>query len=173
MVDEPQSRLPLIIEKPNKNLHNRRGFDCGEPELNDYLMFIARQHVDKGFAQVWVAASESGSADIIGYYTLSMTSLEPINALENIGIKKIPALLLGKLAVDQKYKGQRIGERLLMHAQRCALLLAREVGIHALVVDALHENAADFYRKYDFMELTKDGLRYYKTLADIRKMGLL
>ena len=91
MVDEPQDYPPLVIEKLNKNLHNRRGFDCGEPELNDYLMFITRQHVDKVFAQVWVAISESGSPDIIGYYTLSMTSHEPIDALENLKIKKIPA----------------------------------------------------------------------------------
>lgn len=173
MVDEPQDCIPLVIEKLNKDLHNRRGFDCGEPELNDYLMFTARQHVDKGFAQVWVAVSVPGSPDIIGYYTLSMTSIEPIGTLDNLKIRKIPVLLLGKLAVDQRYRGLRIGERLLMHAQRSALLLAREVGIHAIVVDALHKKAAAFYRKYDFVELTADGLRYYKTLADIRKMGLL
>jgi ribosomal protein S18 acetylase RimI-like enzyme len=164
---------PLAIERLDKTVHDRISFDCGEPELNDYLRFIARQHADKGYAQVWVAVPEPGSPQVIGYYTLSMTSLQPAEVPRGAGISKVPALLLGKLAVDRRYQGQGIGARLLMHAQRSALLLSRQVGLHALVVDALNERAAAFYRKYDFEELTTGPRHLYKTIKDIARMGLL
>lgn len=173
MVETPGAPTPLTIERLDKTIHDRNRFDCGETELNEYLRFTARQHVDKGYAQVWVAVTEPASPQIVGYYTLSMTSLAPDEVRAKAGIKKIPAILLGKLAVDRYYHGQRIGVRLLMHAQRSALLLSRQVGVHALIVDALDDRAAAFYRKYDFEELQTGPLHLFKTIKDIAQIGLL
>lgn len=170
---QPGAPPPLVIERLDKTVHDRLAFDCGEPELNSYLRFTARQHVDKGYAQVWVAVTQPGFSQIVGYYTLSMTSLTPDELEGKSGVRRVPAILLGKLAVDKRYHGQGIGIRLLMHAQRSALLLSRQVGVHALVVDALHEQAAAFYRKYDFEELTTGPLHLYKTIKDIARMGLI
>jgi ribosomal protein S18 acetylase RimI-like enzyme len=129
--------------------------------------------MEKGYAQVWVAVPEPGASRIIGYYTLSTSSLEPEQLPGKPSIKKVPVVLLGRLAVDNRYKGQKIGVRLLFHAQRSVLLLSRSVGIHALVVDALDEQAAAFYRKYDFEELTSGPLHLYKTIKDIAALGLI
>ena len=148
-------------------------FDCGVPELNDYLRFVARQHVDKGYAQVWVAVSEPGSSQVMGYYTLSVTSLAPGEVPRKTGVKKIPGILLGKFAVDQRYQGQGIGVMLLMDAQRSALCVSFRVGVYALVVDALDARAAAFYRKYDFEELNSGPMHLFKTIKDIAHMGLL
>jgi ribosomal protein S18 acetylase RimI-like enzyme len=163
----------LVIERLDKTAHDRMDFDCGEPDLNDYLKLVARQHVEKGYAQVWVAIPEAGSSQVVGYYTLSMTSLMPGKMPRKAGVKKVPALLLGKLAVDQRCQGQGIGVLLLIDAQRSALLVARHVGVHALVVDALNDQAAAFYRKYGFEELTTGPLHLFKTINDISRMGLL
>jgi GNAT superfamily N-acetyltransferase len=162
----------LAIERLDRNVHDRTGFDCGEPELNDYLRFTARQHADKGYAQVWVAVGEPGSSQVLGYYALSTTSLEPDAVPRRAGVRRVPALLLGRLAVDQRYQGQGIGVCLLMDAHRRALLVARHVGVHALIVDALHDRAAAFYRKYGLEELTTGPLRLFKTIRDIERMGL-
>jgi hypothetical protein len=62
--------------------------------------------------------------------------------------------------------------RLLFHAQRSALLLSTKIGIQALVVDALDDQAAEFYRKYDFEELITSPLHLYKTIKDIAALGL-
>ncbi len=167
------SPTPLVIERLDKTVHDRMSFDCGEPEINDYLRFIARQHVDKGYAQVWVGVPEPSSPQVIGYYALSMTSLAPPEVPRKTGVKKIPALLLGKLVVDRRWQCQGIGVRLLMDAQRNALLVSRQVGVHALVVDALDDRAAAFYRKYDFEELTVGPLHLSKTIKDIARIGLL
>ena len=91
MVDNPLA--PPIIERLDKT-DDRCHFDCGELQLNDYLRFTARQHVDKGYAQVWVAVSESGSPHIIGYYSLSSSSIEPEDMPGEIGVKKVPVVLL-------------------------------------------------------------------------------
>lgn len=173
MVETSIAPTPLVIEHLDKAVHDRRDFDCGESDLNDYLKFTARQHMDKGYAQVWVAVSEQASPRIIGYYTLSTSALQPEEAPGKPSIKKIPVVLLGRLAVDNRYKGQQIGVRLLFHAQRSTLLLSRRIGIHALVVDALDEQAAAFYRKYDFKELTTGPLHLYKTIKDIEALGLI
>lgn len=173
MVEGPIVPSPLVIERLDKNVHNRRDFDCGEPDLNNYLMFTARQHIDKGYAQVWVAVPEPGAAQVIGYYTLSMSAVSSDEVPHKAGIKKIPVVLLGRLAVDHRYQGQKIGIRLLMNAQRSALLLSRNVGVHAHIVDALNEQAAAFYRKYDFEELTTGSLHLYKTIKDIAAMGII
>jgi len=163
---------PLVIERLDTRVHDRMSFDCGEPELNDYLRFIARQHVEKGYAQAWVAVPEVGSSQVIGYYTLSMTSLAPAEMPRKAGVGKIPAILLGKLDVDRRHQGEGIGVRLLMDAQRNAVLVSRHVGVHALVVDALYEGAAAFYREYDFEELTTGSLHLFKTIGDIARSGL-
>lgn len=173
MVETPRPPTPLVIERLDKAVHDRGSFDCGESSLNDYLKLTARQHMDKGYAQVWVAVSEPGSLRIIGYYTLSTSALEPEQVPGKAGINKVPVVLLGRLAVDGRYKGQSIGVRLLFHAQRSALLLSRRVGIHALVVDALDDQAAAFYRKYDFEELTTSPLHLYKTIKDIAALGII
>lgn len=152
---------PLVIERLDKNIHNRNDFDCGEPSLNEYLQSTARQHMEKGFAQVWVAVSSPESPQILGYYTLSAGALEPEAMPGRSPIKSVPVILLGRLAVNERYRGQQIGVRLLFHAQRSTLLLSRGVGVHALVVHALNEKAAAFYRKYDFEELTSGPLYLY------------
>jgi len=173
MVEPYLTPPPLVIERLDKTVHNRSDFDCGVPSLNDYLKFTARQHMDKGYAQVWAAVSESGSSQIIGYYTLSTSAIMPEQMPGKPSINKIPVVLLGRLAVDNRYKGQKIGVRLLFHAQKSALLLSRNVGIYALVVDALAEKAAASYRKYDFEELTTGPLHLYKTIKYIAALGLI
>lgn len=163
----------LVIERLDKNIHNRKDFDCDEPSLNEYLQHTACQHMEKGYAQVWVAVSSPESPQIMGYYTLSAGALEPEVMPGRSPIRSIPVILLGRLAMDSRYQGQQIGVRLLFHAQRSTLLLSRGVGVHALVVHALNEKAADFYRKYDFEELTAGSLHLYKTIKDIAALGLV
>jgi hypothetical protein len=105
MVEGSPSLTPLVIERLDKSVHDRGGFDCGEPSLNDYLKFTARQHMDRGYAQVWVAVPEPGSPRIIGYYTLSTSALEPEEMPGKSPIRKIPVVLLDRLAVDKQIQG--------------------------------------------------------------------
>ena len=177
MVDQPDALSPLTIELLDRHVHDPHGFDCGVEDLNHYLKAIADRHAKKGYSQTWVAVPRPGTGPILGYYTLSTTSVSPAEVPEQPKVNPVPAVLLGKLAVDSSSHGAKIGVRLLLHAQRTVQLMSRNVGIYALVVDALDEDVAKFYRRYDFLDLCRiegrPGIRLYKTIKDIAKMGLI
>lgn len=149
-------KLQLIVSSLDKQ-HNRIAFDCGEPELNDYLKKLANQHIKTNISRTFVVTTVADDKNILGFYTLSAGSV----AFQNIPSKfkkiaryPIPIIRLGRLAVDKQSQGKRIGEFLLMDAlHRCASH-AEEIGIFGVVVDAKHQKAKDFYLKYGFCELT-------------------
>ena len=177
MVDRASAPIPMTIELLDRRAHDPHDFNCGVEELDYYLKAIADRHAKKGYSQTWVAVPEPGTGPILGYYTLSTTSLSPIEVPEKPKVSPVPAVLLGKLAVDLTYHNAKIGVRLLLHAQRTVQLMSRSIGIYTLVVDALNDEVADYYRRYDFIDLCqiedKSGTRLYKTVKDIAKMGLL
>ena len=65
----------------------------------------------------------------------------------------VPATLLGRLAVAQSFRGERLGEFLLMDALHRSLALSEEIASVGVVVDAIDESAVAFYRHYGFFEL--------------------
>ena len=93
--------------------HDRQSFDCGRPELSDWLRYIARQHQDKGLSRAFVAVLEDATTCICGYYALTLTEAD-IQLLPEARSKKLPRLIpgirLGHLAVDARYQGKRLGE---------------------------------------------------------------
>lgn len=135
--------------------HDRKGFACGVPELDRYLQKQARQDLKRKLAVPYVLANDEGR--IAGFYTLSSFSIEIGELPEKIANKlpypKIPAVLIGRLAVDRSFQGQGVGERLLMDALSRSAEQGRTLGLWAIVVQAKNQSAADFYMKYDFMPL--------------------
>ncbi|NER25029.1 MAG: GNAT family N-acetyltransferase [Symploca sp. SIO1C2] len=129
-------------------------FDCGIPQLNDYLKKYALQNDKKGVAKVIVAIPVQGDRVVAGYYTISMSLIEresiPDKEAKRLPRYPLPAMLVGKLAVDKSRQGQKLGEELLINALDKALNLSEEVGIFAVRVDALDERAKSFYLKYGF-----------------------
>lgn len=115
--------------------------------------------------------SEPGSTKVIGYYTLSATSIQ-LNSLPP-GLARrlprypaLPAALTGRLAVDLRYRGQRFGEFLLVDAIQRVLNTELEIAIVAIVVDAAGEGAARFYEHFDFHRFEAESLRLYLTIAE-------
>lgn len=80
----------------------------------------------------------------------------------------IPAVRLARLAVDGRHQRQGLGAALLADAMRRAVRAADEVGIRAVLVDALDDDAAAFYRRFGFHSLTDDGLTLMATVAELR-----
>jgi len=90
---------------------------------------------------------------VLGYYTLSAHSMErgalPEEVVKKLKLPKyplIPATLMGRLAVDLKYQGRRLGEILLMDGLERSYVHSSQVASFAVVVDA-KENAVEFYRR--------------------------
>ncbi len=118
---------------------------------------------------------EGESNAVLGYYTLSALSVD-VGAWPEAVARRlprypvVPATLLGRLAVDRRLRGKGAGEHLLMDALRRALGASREVASVAVVVDAKDDNAATFYRRYDFIPFADPANRLFLPMATIERL---
>jgi len=149
--------------------HDRATFACGEPSLDNYIRRQASQDVKRDLAACYVLC-KPGESRIMGYNTLSATSVS-LTSLPDDLLKKagryplVPAVLLGRLAVDQTYRKQGWGEYLLLDALH--RILQTGVGVKFVLVDALDEQAAQFYERFEFQRL-KNPSSLYLSVSAIR-----
>jgi predicted N-acetyltransferase YhbS len=152
--------------------HDRLNFRCGDEALDRYFHERIRKEVESRVAAAFVMAD--GPA-VLGYYMLSAHSMER-NALPDDVVKRlklpkyplIPATLMGRLAVDLKYQGQRLGEILLMDGIERCYVHSSQMASFAVVVDA-KPNAVEFYRRYGFLQLPV-GRRMFIPRETIKKL---
>ncbi len=166
MSDAPFRLAPLDA------IHDRAAFDCGCEPLNRYLRERASQDVRRRMAACFVALAEGQR--IAGYYTVASASLLLIDLPASIGRKlprypTVPAVRMGRLAVDRAFKGQGLGSALLADALDRAI--RSEIAAYALIVDAKDEAAADFYRHHGFIRLPGSPLTLFLPLATVRTLG--
>ena len=151
------------IEPLDPSKHRREEFDCGVDALNDYLKKRARKEMDAGLAVCFVAVPESDPGCIAGFYTLSAATILT-SALPESVTKKLPrygdfpATLLGRLARSTAFKGQGLGDRLIMSAFARVAHAAEEVASWAIVTDPKDDNARQFYEEFGFSELSVNRL---------------
>ena len=146
---------------PLTGSHERQGFDCGRQELNDWLRQVARRHQDEGLSKAYVAISEEAPDHICAYYALTLAELENRHlpqAWRKKLPRRIPGVRLGRLAVDKRYQGKRLGELLLVDALRRVQRIYAEAGGIGLFVDALDEQAAAYYRQFGFVSAPDNPL---------------
>lgn len=162
-----------VIEPLSKR-HDRKSFHCRIPGLNACIERYASQDVRNRAARVYAAtAPESGL--VAGYYSLSAADFEfnalpPGQARRLPPYSQLPAVLLGRLAVDERSQGLGLGMRLLLNAFENVLKTGRTAGVYALIVDAWDIAAADFYRRHDFHAFADDNLRFFMPVKDIEKV---
>lgn len=151
--------------------HDRTGFDCGVPALNDYLRRYARQNHESGGAKTFVAAAVDAPSTVLGYYTIAPGAIDfadvPAAVTRGLGRYDVPVFRLGRLAVAVREQGHGLGGALLMAAGRRALAVAAAVGGVALVIDAKDEAAAGWYERFGALRLLEHPLALVLPLATI------
>jgi predicted GNAT family N-acyltransferase len=149
----------------------RDNFNCGVPELNQYLQKYARQNQRKGIAKTWVAIPQDGDGQVAGYYSISMAELQlellPENYRKGLPRYPLPVMRIGKLAVTQSMQGKRLGETLLVDAFNRVIRLSEDIGVLGVIVDALNEQAKGFYLQYGFISLEGDELSLFIPITRI------
>jgi GNAT superfamily N-acetyltransferase len=161
---------------PLDSSYNKNSFSCGKIALDDYLHKQANQDIKRKLSICFILPDKNNN--IKGYYTLS-NDIIPQEDLP-VEIKKkmpksytnLPTTLLGRLAVDKNFRGQGIGELLLLDAlKRCYDVSNESIGSMAVVVDPLDEDAVSFYKKYGFVELPDSGRMFLpmKTISELFK----
>jgi predicted GNAT family N-acyltransferase len=139
--------------------HDVEHFRCGEASLDDWLREQARPAAVRRTARTWVWTDTEDT--VVGYYALSAhkVSREQVPS-------KIPAVLIGRLALAESLRGRGLGPVLLADALSRVVEATRTVAARLVVVDALHEHAAVFYERLGFTRIP-DTLRLVQKLADV------
>lgn len=149
------SKIQWIFAPLDKSF-NKSAFDCGKSQLNEYLKKYAWQNQKQRYSITFVVKIEN-SQKILGYYCTSASSIEFANIPDSLNRKlpkyPAPVMLIGQLAIDKKMQGKGLGKLLLMHALSRAVRISSEMGIFAVRVDAMDQQAKDFYLKYGFIPL--------------------
>lgn len=167
MVDNRWNFVPL------QKKHHRTKFDCGNDELNQYLKKYARQNDKKGISKAYVATQKETPNTIDGYYTIS-TSTISFESLPQDVARKLPnypiaAALIGRLAVDLHCQGKGLGTELLVDALLRIVRASSEIGIYAVRVDAIDENAKQFYLKHEFIPFQDKLLSLFLPIKTIKQ----
>jgi len=153
--------------------HDCRKFRCGEHILDNFLIRHALENDRRGLGRTYVAIA--GEADqVIGYVTLCSNSVHFENVpTENMPHYPIPAILIARLAVAKFAQGMGVGTDLMLMALRLAVEIADGIGVFAVTVDAMNEDAKAFYQKrFGFTELLDDPHHLFVTVADLRASGI-
>jgi GNAT superfamily N-acetyltransferase len=148
--------LKFIFEKLSRDFA-RDAFDCGIESLNEFLKRYALQNLKKNISVTMVAVAEENRRKILGYYSVSMAQVNfedlPAELAKGIPRYPVPALRIGRLAVDRSAQGGGLGAELLRHALFRAVELSGEVGTCVVLVDAIDERAKRFYTRFGFVAL--------------------
>ncbi len=166
--------MSLKIGLRNSSL-NKRDFSCGKAMLDNYIHFQAGQDIKRKLCVVFVLFEDTV---VKGYYTLSNASIAALLVPENIQKKMpkayeaLPVTLLGRLAIDKKFKGQGLGGIQLIDAlKRSYEIAGNTLGSIGVVVAPLDDDAVAFYKKFGFISLPDSG-KMFLPMPDIAKLGL-
>ncbi len=159
--------------EPLEKRHNRAAFSCGNPPLDRFLQTQALQEMKRMVSGTRVLVDSSAPDTILGYYSLANAGvlLERIPLHLSVRLPKypeVPATLLGRLARDQAFRGQGLGERLLVDALRTAYLAGESIGSAVVLVDAINEEAGRFYMRYGFASFADRPTPLFQMMHSVR-----
>jgi predicted GNAT family N-acyltransferase len=152
-----------LIEPLNVARHRREEFTCESPELTEFLHKRARKEMDARTSACFVFVTANDPGRIVGYYTLSQTSITA-QMLPEAVTKKLPrypelgATLIGRLARHIRWRGKQVGGLLLVDALRRSVRLSAEAGAVAVVTEPKDQRARSFYEAYGFKKLDERRL---------------
>lgn len=151
--------------------HDRSRFACGEEALDRYLRTQVTQDIRRHITNCFVAV-ESTTGRVAGFYTLSAASI-PVRELPE-GVSKrlprypiLPAVRIGRLAIDRDFQGRKLGAALLADAAARAIDAAP--ASFTLLVDAKNDAAVAFYEHHGFLRLQSHPRTLFLPLATAAK----
>lgn len=150
--------------------HVLDGFDCGRASLNAWLAKHARQAAAGGSARAY-AVVDSEQARVVGYHALAAAGLEREAATTRVirGMPRypIPVVLLARLAVDTSVARRGLGAWLLRDAMTRTLAASETIGVRAMLVHAIDDDARAFYLRHGLEPSPTDPLHLMILIKEI------
>jgi ribosomal protein S18 acetylase RimI-like enzyme len=162
-------KAPFLIEL--LGAHDREGFSCGTEALDRYLRSQVTQDIRRRVTNCFVAVESEGSI-VAGFYTIAAASIPTPDLPESVTKKlprypSLPAIRVGRLAVDKRFHGRGLGGALL--ADAAARGFASEAVAYAMLVDAKDDDAVAFYEHHGFQRLASQPRSLFLVLATAAK----
>jgi GNAT superfamily N-acetyltransferase len=157
---------------PVADHHEIAEFDCGVESLNVWLAQHSLRAQHAGTARTFVWVRPDLPRQVWAYFSLAPTEVarETLSRGQSSGYSTVPGYLLARLAVHVKLHGQGYGGQLLVDALSRAARAAETGGGRLVVVDALDDAAAAFYRHHDFTPVKDNPYRLVLKIASIRAL---
>lgn len=160
------------IESLNHN-HSIIDFDCSDEGKNKFLRNFALQNNKGGLGRTYVAVKpDEENKKVYGYYTITSSAVK----FENLPLAKhlprypLPAILIGKLAIDKGAQKQGLGTALLFDALKRAARVAEEIGVFLIEIKAVNERAKNLYVKIGFLEMLDEPMKLYLGIKKVRQL---
>jgi GNAT superfamily N-acetyltransferase len=162
----------FVVEAPQPLTpgHMLDAFDCGVASLDDWLKRRARRNEAEGASRTFVVCV---GATVIGYYSLAAGSV--LHTLATGKVRRnmpdpAPVILLGRLAVDRRWQGKGLAADLLADAVLRTIGAAQTIGVRAMLVHAISEDAKRFYEKHGFRPSQVEPMTLMITIDEARRM---
>lgn len=150
--------------------HAVEDFDCGQDDLNRFLLRFALSNQLANASTTYVALADE---EVVGYYTLVVGEVTHVDAPDRLtkGMPRypVPLMILARLATDRHWQRKGIGKGLLKNAMLRTMQAADIAGIRALAVHAKDDSARAFYEHFDFIPSPTDPLHLYLLIKDVRR----
>ena len=153
--------VPLTAE------HDLLAFDCGLPELNDWLTRRALKNESR-FSRTYVVCDENR---VVGYFCISAGAVERAAApgkLRRNAPDSIPVSIIGRLAISRDHAGRGLGSDLLADALRRIAVASQSIGMGAVLVQAKNDEAKRFYMPCaEFIEYPAESRTLYLPIETV------
>jgi GNAT superfamily N-acetyltransferase len=154
--------------------HDRSAFSCGNAALDRYLREQAGQDLRRHLSTVYVLV-DTANGGVAGYYTLSAFLIEPrelpLAIAKRLPRRSVPATLIGRFAVDVRYRGRGLGGTLFANALTRAVDASAIIASMAIIVDAKDDQARSFYEHYSFQRFPDDEYRLFLPMDDAERVA--
>ena len=164
----PDGARSVFVAQAVGDQHILAGFDCGKPELDLWLRDSARHAERHRTCRTFVW--HTGDNAVVAYFSLAAHLIERAvlpRGLAHGAPTQIPAVLLARLALDKTLHGQGLGGVLLADALGRAVEAGLRIGVRFILVDAIDDQAAGFYRAHGFTPVPGDPHRLVRKASSI------
>ena len=161
--------LKLSAPQPLVATHLLGDFECGEPALDEWLKRRAMNNQLTGASRSFVVVDEENC--VRGFYSMSAGAVSHPLATGSVRRNMpdpVPVMVLGRLAVDRRAQGIKLGAAMLQDAVNRAITVSQNTGVRALLVHALHERAKQFYAHYGFQESPQHPMTLMLRLSTVK-----
>ena len=152
------------------NKHQLDEFGCGNETLNEWLKKRALKNQGYSASRTFVICEQD---KVVGYYALASGSVQreiaPKSMARNMP-EPLPVIVLGRLAIDEKYQGRGLGKELLRDAILRSIFTAKNIGTSAILVHAISEDAKRFYEKNGFQVSPLEPMTLFMSMRKLKQL---